>query len=86
MPATGRLPVSRSKTRPTARWATAFSSLLELYRWWWLRRELHKVGAIQLGISGVNATDGQIGPIQTAGPTVFAENLANMPLVRPRGD
>jgi uncharacterized repeat protein (TIGR01451 family) len=38
-----------------------------------------KVGAIQLGISGVNAADGEVGPIQTAGPMVITENLANAP-------
>jgi uncharacterized repeat protein (TIGR01451 family) len=38
-----------------------------------------KVGAIQMAINGVNAIDGQVGPIQTAGPMVLAENLANQP-------
>jgi large repetitive protein len=36
-----------------------------------------KVGAIQLDINGVNAIDGEIGPISAAGPKVFATNFAN---------
>jgi large repetitive protein len=38
-----------------------------------------KVGAIQLAINGANANDGQIGPIQTIGPTVLTANMANIP-------
>ncbi len=38
-----------------------------------------KVGAIQLNITGANANDGQVGAIQTVGPTVLSENLANIP-------
>jgi uncharacterized repeat protein (TIGR01451 family) len=38
-----------------------------------------KVGAIQLAITGANANDGQVGPIQTVGPMVLTENLANIP-------
>jgi len=40
-----------------------------------------KVGAIQLGINGVNAADGEVGPIQTVGPMVKTVNLANVPQV-----
>ena len=38
-----------------------------------------RVGAIQLSISGVNAADGEVGPITTAGPMVLTANLANTP-------
>ncbi len=38
-----------------------------------------KVGAIQLSITGANANDGQVGAIQTVGPMVLSENLANLP-------
>ncbi|MEI8375696.1 MAG: SpaA isopeptide-forming pilin-related protein [Planctomycetota bacterium] len=38
-----------------------------------------KVGAIQLAINGVNANDGQVGPIQAAGPKIFSNiNFANL--------
>jgi len=40
--------------------------------------DFSKVGAIQLAINGVNANDGQVGPIQAAGPKVFSENFANL--------
>ncbi len=40
-----------------------------------------KVGAVQLAINGVNANDGQVGPIQTVGPMVLTANLANVPQV-----
>ena len=38
-----------------------------------------KVGAVQLSITGANANDGQVGAIQTVGPMVLSENLANVP-------
>ena len=38
-----------------------------------------RVGAIQLSISGLNAADGEVGPIATAGPMVLTANLANTP-------
>jgi uncharacterized repeat protein (TIGR01451 family) len=38
-----------------------------------------KVGAIQLTITGANANDGQVGAIQTVGPMVLTQNLANIP-------
>ncbi len=37
-----------------------------------------KVGAVQFDISGVNAIDGQIGPISAAGPKLFNVNFANV--------
>ena len=37
-----------------------------------------KVGAIQLNISGVNAADGQVGPIFAAGPKVLSQNFVNV--------
>ena len=37
------------------------------------------VGAVQLSISGVNASDGEVGPIATIGPMVITQNLANTP-------
>ncbi len=37
-----------------------------------------QVGAIQLSVTGANANDGQIGPVVTAGPKVFAANFANL--------
>jgi uncharacterized repeat protein (TIGR01451 family) len=37
-----------------------------------------KVGAVQLDVNGVNAVDGQIGPIAAAGPKVFSANFANV--------
>jgi uncharacterized repeat protein (TIGR01451 family) len=40
-----------------------------------------KVGAIQLSISGLNAADGEVGPVQTAGPMLLTANLANTPQV-----
>ena len=36
-----------------------------------------QVGAVQLSVNGVNAIDGEIGPIETVGPTVFNENFVN---------
>ncbi len=36
-----------------------------------------KVGAIQLAINGVNAIDGQVGPIEAVGPTVVTANFVN---------
>ena len=36
-----------------------------------------QVGAIQLSINGVNAIDGQVGPIEAVGPMVFNENFVN---------
>jgi large repetitive protein len=41
----------------------------------------NKVGAIQLSVSGANANDGQVGPIQTVGPMVITQNLPNVPQV-----
>ncbi len=38
-----------------------------------------RVGAIQLSVSGVNAADGEVGPITTTGPMVLTANLANTP-------
>ena len=37
-----------------------------------------QVGAIQLSINGVNAIDGQVGPIEAVGPMVFSENFVNV--------
>jgi uncharacterized repeat protein (TIGR01451 family) len=37
-----------------------------------------KVGAMQLSINGVNAIDGQVGPIEAVGPMVFSENFVNL--------
>ena len=37
-----------------------------------------KVGAIKLNINGPNAVDGEIGNIETIGPTVFTSNFANV--------
>ena len=36
-----------------------------------------QVGAIQLSINGVNAIDGQVGPIAAVGPMTFSENFVN---------
>ncbi len=36
-----------------------------------------QVGAIQLSINGVNAIDGQVGPIEAVGPMVFSQNFVN---------
>ena len=36
-----------------------------------------QVGAIQLSINGVNAIDGEVGPIEAVGPMVFSENFVN---------
>jgi large repetitive protein len=37
-----------------------------------------KVGAIQLSISGANANDGLVGPIQVVGPKTFSASFANL--------
>jgi uncharacterized repeat protein (TIGR01451 family) len=37
-----------------------------------------QVGAVQLSINGVNAIDGQVGPIEAVGPMVFSENFVNL--------
>ena len=37
-----------------------------------------QVGAIQLSINGVNAIDGQVGPVEAVGPQVFSENFVNV--------
>ena len=37
-----------------------------------------KVGAVQLSVNGVNAIDGQVGPIAAVGPKVFSENFVNV--------
>ena len=36
-----------------------------------------QVGAIQLSVNGVNAIDGEVGPIAAVGPMVFNENFVN---------
>jgi uncharacterized repeat protein (TIGR01451 family) len=37
-----------------------------------------QVGAIELDVNGVDAIDGEVGPITTVGPEVFTENFANI--------
>ena len=37
-----------------------------------------QVGAIQMSINGVNAVDGEVGPIDAVGPQVFSENFVNV--------
>ncbi|MGA2254372.1 MAG: SdrD B-like domain-containing protein, partial [Thermoguttaceae bacterium] len=36
-----------------------------------------EVGAIQLSVNGVNAIDGEVGPIEAVGPMVVSENFVN---------
>ena len=42
-----------------------------------LGADFTRVGAIQMSINGVNAIDGQVGPIQTVGPKVLAANFVD---------